>query len=409
MTSQNVWPEHRRLARWVRVGAVASIVAVVVASGILVRTLFSGSSLGERLVWAPVLVLLALPFAIGLERVVAWVWTASHLLEQTLMFAGAPPSRAHVAWAASSPHRVERLAARWSPEGRDPAEGMAPDVAALVVGLERYDAGVRARMGPARRCAELIAAQMCLPDEERRLADWVVALRVAADAVEPGLPHWWVDQAFRAVPGAPHVPAQAKRVGALAGFAVEFGTLCAPEPHGLGRDAVGARVLLLEVGNGNVVPEVADGFRRVPERALQDATLPVPPTPGRLRLVPSLTVAAVAVAAVAGVTALWLDDDDTPDVLGVTVANGPPVVTADRAEVRVGETVELAVLANDTDPDADALSVVGVDGARLGSATVEANRVRYRGRDVGVDRVVYTVSDGNGHEATAVITVTVSP
>jgi len=93
----------------------------------------------------------------------------------------------------------------------------------------------------------------------------------------------------------------------------------------------------------------------------------------------------------------------------VTVVNDAPTAQPDSAETRVGEPVTIDVLANDSDPNGDALSLVTVSSASNGTATIEGDDVRYTPADgfSGTDTFTYTVRDAGGAEATAEVTVTV--
>jgi hypothetical protein len=100
----------------------------------------------------------------------------------------------------------------------------------------------------------------------------------------------------------------------------------------------------------------------------------------------------------------------------VTVAVGcpenlPPIAGDDTATTAFNTPVTVAVLANDTDGNADPLTVVAVSGAARGIATIAVNgqSVTYAPTTglCGVDTFTYTVSDGHGANATASVTVTV--
>jgi len=93
-------------------------------------------------------------------------------------------------------------------------------------------------------------------------------------------------------------------------------------------------------------------------------------------------------------------------------ANRPPTARDDMAMVMAGMTVDVNVLANDTDPDAgDVLRVTAVGASMLGGATsINANgTVRYISRvgAMGMDMFSYTITDSAGNTATAQISVTI--
>ncbi len=96
----------------------------------------------------------------------------------------------------------------------------------------------------------------------------------------------------------------------------------------------------------------------------------------------------------------------------VTSANHPPVANADVATVAEDGSVDVAVLANDTDADNDTLSVTSVTQGSHGTVAINANgTVRYTpaANYNGVDSFTYSVSDGHGGTATGTVSITVTP
>ncbi len=92
-----------------------------------------------------------------------------------------------------------------------------------------------------------------------------------------------------------------------------------------------------------------------------------------------------------------------------TITNPPPVAVNDLATTPEDFPVNIAVLGNDRDPDGDLLSVTT---ASAGNGTVVIRpdgTIDYTpGADFnGTDTITYTISDGNGGTATAIVTVTV--
>jgi hypothetical protein len=89
--------------------------------------------------------------------------------------------------------------------------------------------------------------------------------------------------------------------------------------------------------------------------------------------------------------------------------NALPELTDDATTVATGSSVLIDVLANDSDPDEDTLSLVSVIGASDGTAILEGGEVRYTPHAgfVGQDTLTYEVSDGQGGSSTAQINVTV--
>ncbi len=91
--------------------------------------------------------------------------------------------------------------------------------------------------------------------------------------------------------------------------------------------------------------------------------------------------------------------------------NNPPIATDDPTSTYEDTAVVVTVLANDTDPDGDPLTVVSVGAAAHGTATTDGNTVTYTPNTNfnGVESFGYTVSDGRGGSASAIITVAVLP
>ena len=93
------------------------------------------------------------------------------------------------------------------------------------------------------------------------------------------------------------------------------------------------------------------------------------------------------------------------------VANAAPIAAPDAAATMIGTPVEIAVLANDSDPDAgpQALGVTSVSAPTYGTATLMAGAVRYQPGwgYAGVDGFSYVISD-SGLTATGLVTVTVT-
>ena len=96
----------------------------------------------------------------------------------------------------------------------------------------------------------------------------------------------------------------------------------------------------------------------------------------------------------------------------VSRPNRAPVATDDAARTAAGAGVVVPVLGNDSDPDEDSLTLVGIEAPGHGTVQVEpsGDRVRYTPQAgfVGTDSFAYTVGDGRGGIATANVTVTVS-
>ena len=57
--------------------------------------------------------------------------------------------------------------------------------------------------------------------------------------------------------------------------------------------------------------------------------------------------------------------------------NDAPLAVDDSATMAVGQTVDIPVLANDSDPDGDVLSLTDVGNARKGSVSMVGDLLRY--------------------------------
>jgi len=115
-------------------------------------------------------------------------------------------------------------------------------------------------------------------------------------------------------------------------------------------------------------------------------------------------------AANSGVWATVMAHDSV--VFSVVPPNRPPVASGDRTATFYRTPVAVAVLANDTDPDGDALSVAAVTQGAGGSVVINSDEtVAYTpwAGFSGTDFFTYTASDGRGGTATARVTVVVSP
>ncbi len=99
----------------------------------------------------------------------------------------------------------------------------------------------------------------------------------------------------------------------------------------------------------------------------------------------------------------------TSQTFSWTVTNPPPVAVNDVATTPEDFPVNINVLANDRDPDGDALTVTTASAGN-GTVTILPNgTIDYTpGPNFnGTDTITYTISDGNGGTSTATVTVTV--
>lgn len=98
--------------------------------------------------------------------------------------------------------------------------------------------------------------------------------------------------------------------------------------------------------------------------------------------------------------------------VNVTVQPIPdsPNAVSDQAQGNMGSQIVITVLANDSDPDGNALTVASVTQPANGTATLNANgTVTYQSAAgfAGQNQFTYTISDGTGRTASATVTVTV--
>lgn len=102
---------------------------------------------------------------------------------------------------------------------------------------------------------------------------------------------------------------------------------------------------------------------------------------------------------------------DTADVsITVSPVNDSPVAAADAGATAEDTPVTLSVLANDSDPDGDALTVTAVTQSAIGSVATNGTTLTFSpaANASGTATFTYTVSDGNGATATASVTVSVA-
>ncbi len=95
----------------------------------------------------------------------------------------------------------------------------------------------------------------------------------------------------------------------------------------------------------------------------------------------------------------------------VTPVNDPPVAVADSAVTSEDTPAVVAVLANDTDVDGDALTVSAVTQGANGTAATNGTTVTFTpaANWSGVSTFTYTARDAGGVERTANVTITVNP
>ena len=94
----------------------------------------------------------------------------------------------------------------------------------------------------------------------------------------------------------------------------------------------------------------------------------------------------------------------------VSEVNDPPTAVNDSATVDEDGSVAITVLANDSDPDGDTLTVTTFTQGTNGGVTNSSNVLTYTpdANFNGSDSFTYTISDGNGNTATATVNVTIN-
>jgi uncharacterized repeat protein (TIGR03803 family) len=97
--------------------------------------------------------------------------------------------------------------------------------------------------------------------------------------------------------------------------------------------------------------------------------------------------------------------------ISVITGNAPPRAVTDRVVTPIGTPLVIAVLANDTDPEGDPLTLVSVTQGANGTVTAHADgTLTYTpaGGFTGHDSFTYTISDGHGGTAIGTVSVRVS-
>ena len=106
-----------------------------------------------------------------------------------------------------------------------------------------------------------------------------------------------------------------------------------------------------------------------------------------------------------------LQSDVATVTITVNSVNDAPIAVNDSASTPEDTAVDIAVLANDSDPDGGTISVSAVGTAAHGVVSVEANgTVKYAPNlnYFGLDSFTYTITDGQGASATPTVTVNVT-
>ncbi|MEF8734171.1 MAG: Ig-like domain-containing protein [Candidatus Accumulibacter meliphilus] len=96
--------------------------------------------------------------------------------------------------------------------------------------------------------------------------------------------------------------------------------------------------------------------------------------------------------------------------ISVTPVNDAPVAVADSASVDVRGSLLIDVLANDTDAENQALTLISVGGAARGDVVIENGKLRYTpfANGFGADRFSYLLADSEGATASGMVDVLVT-
>jgi large repetitive protein len=111
-------------------------------------------------------------------------------------------------------------------------------------------------------------------------------------------------------------------------------------------------------------------------------------------------------------TYVLTDDEGLTDTATVTITiDAAPTAAADVVPTASNTAVTIPVLANDTDPESQTLTLVSVTNPGHGTAVVIGNQVRYTPANgfYGADTFSYTVRDTAGNLVTGQVTVNVAP
>ena len=97
--------------------------------------------------------------------------------------------------------------------------------------------------------------------------------------------------------------------------------------------------------------------------------------------------------------------------LTVGAVNDVPVARPDAANVEKNGSLAIFALANDNDPDGDALTVLSFTQPGRGTVAFSAKNINFRYTPAkgfsGIDQFTYTLSDGHGGTAAATVNIIV--
>lgn len=104
-------------------------------------------------------------------------------------------------------------------------------------------------------------------------------------------------------------------------------------------------------------------------------------------------------------------DSGTVTVTVTAGPNQPPAANDDSMVTDEDVALTISVLANDSDPDGDAITVSAVNEGAHGAVTKTATSITYTPDEEwsGIDSFSYSITDGHGGSATAAVVITVKP
>jgi hypothetical protein len=173
------------------------------------------------------------------------------------------------------------------------------------------------------------------------------------------------------------------------------------------------------LANGVVIHQASEGDRN--SSVLLDMTPGSSPWGGTYDLKdPALVVGNSFVDEAAGLTITTIATDSNGATVAVEYGSGggggggvntPPLANNDSAATSANTAVTIAVLANDSDPDGDSLSVTTISGVSNGTAKLNSNgSISFTPASgySGTTSFGYSISDGNGGSANAQVSVSVA-
>jgi outer membrane protein OmpA-like peptidoglycan-associated protein len=108
----------------------------------------------------------------------------------------------------------------------------------------------------------------------------------------------------------------------------------------------------------------------------------------------------------------WVETSSAQNVGPRRFLNRGPAAVNDAFTVDCTAPITFNVLANDTDPDGDALSITSVTTPGKGTAVISSGKIVYTPSATscggGTDSFTYTISDGRGGTSTATVAVTIN-